>query len=272
MFVVKKIELPRLQKGGQKYWGYNSEEDTQFIVIHHDGVYAGQEVDPIQRYESDSRYSIANRWYAYSAQYHFMIGVDSSDFIYQGLSIKEKTAHCSNLYYNMHSVAISIQGNYEIQEMTQLQKDKLDFLIEWLKERMPAKEVTWHKETSKTKTYPNGTTVCPGKNIIGYLKETLNKQAVSEEEKKKFQNEIAKILMIGGNPIDYISGGYTTFDDLEKWADSPEKQGILNEIYDAMLHRPKDPEGSKYWKPQDLVSIIRGIKNSKEFKVKSSKF
>lgn len=95
----------------------------------------------------------------------------------------------------------------------------------------------------------------------------LDNLDLTEMEKKEFQEQIAKILMIGGTPADYVKAGFTKQEDLDKWSNSPEKQGTLGEIYNAIFRREKDSGGSEFWKDKDLMNIIRGFVNSQEFKL-----
>lgn len=95
----------------------------------------------------------------------------------------------------------------------------------------------------------------------------LDNSDLTEMEKKQFQEYIAKILMIGGTPEDYIRLGFTTQEDIDKWANSVEKQGVLSEFYEAILRREKDETGAEFWKNKDLVAIVRGCVNSPEFKL-----
>lgn len=95
----------------------------------------------------------------------------------------------------------------------------------------------------------------------------LDNLELTDMQLQEFQEQIAKILMIGGTPADYVKAGFTKQEDLDKWSNSPEKQGTLGEIYQAILRREKDSVGSEFWKDKDLMNIIRGFVNSQEFKL-----
>jgi hypothetical protein len=69
----------------------------------------------------------------------------------------------------MRSVSENVDGSYNLMEFTELQKKKLEFIIDYIQERTGGnKKVSWHRAVG------TASTDCPGKNIIAYLGKYLN--------------------------------------------------------------------------------------------------
>ncbi len=129
------------------------------VVIHHDAVFMPQRYNTLTRLQKEAEFHVANGWGHIS--YHFSI--DNIGDIYQCLPETEIGYHCGNLAINRKSIAIKLDGNFDVQEPTVKQIQALKDLLIWLTTKRPdlpkvvRESVKGHRDIKATS--------CPGKNL-----------------------------------------------------------------------------------------------------------
>lgn len=122
------------------------------IVVHHSASPAKTTtVEDIDRWHKERGFK--------KIGYHYVIHHDGS--VHIGRAESEVGAHLKR--QNRHSLGICIAGNFEEEHPLPAQLKSLETLLLELFERYPEAEFTWHKRENLAQT------LCPGKNIIGYL-------------------------------------------------------------------------------------------------------
>ena len=116
---------------------------TSYIVLHHRA--GSGDVESIHKQHLSQGYS--------GIGYHFYVRKDGS--IFRGRPINAVGAHCLN--YNLNSVGVCFEGNFENEEMSVLQLNAGVEVVNYLKGLYPNASIVGHKELFKT--------ACPGKNF-----------------------------------------------------------------------------------------------------------
>lgn len=188
-------KIPRVVKYGKKF--YIHETDTtnsrftglhaQYLVFHHDGTFISDSENPETRAIADATYSV-QKDYHHTSPYHFQIARNGQ--ILQLIEdLQERTAHASNWQVNLSSIAICFQGNYQIQELTEAQKESAKFLVSFLQGKLPGlRMITHHYATSAEANNGIATTACPAsaKSFVETLKFENNKLKMTDEQIKNF--------------------------------------------------------------------------------------
>ena len=91
--------------------------------------------------------------------YHYII--DYSGFIHVGRDYQKVGAHCKGK--NLNSIGICVTGNFEKEFPSLEQSDSLRALCVSLKILFPKTTIEGHLE--------NANTLCPGKNLMPYIKD-----------------------------------------------------------------------------------------------------
>ena len=207
------------------------------IIFHHDGVEILESADPLRRYVANTNAYI-NRGHN-TTPYHIMISRDGR--ILQGLRLNEMTYHASNLGINRNSIAVTFQGNYMIQNITEAQKKSAKWLMSELKKQMPSLHtISWHRAVSLA-----GWTACPGNHAIPFIQNlTLENEEEDMGRIQELENQIQKMR------LEY----------------NEEKDRAIHAIYQNYLGREVDSEGFSFWSQRRLDELVRGIGMSKEYK------
>lgn len=151
--IVQKLEW-RQSNGSMK------KEDINTIVIHHDAELMPARYNSLARYQKEALYHASKGWGHIS--YHFSI--DNVGDVYQCLPETEIGYHCGVLAINRKSIAIKLDGNFELQKPTAKQLTSLQALLTYLTTQRPdlpkvvRASVKGHKDVKKT-------TACPGRNL-----------------------------------------------------------------------------------------------------------
>ena len=147
---------------------------TDTIYLHH-AVYNGP-VEDIDRMHKN------NGWTCIG--YHFYVRKDGS--IYRGR--REDTVGAHAYGYNSTSIGICAEGNFEIDIMSEAQKNSIIELVNYLKQKYGVSKVLRHKDVNAT--------ACPGKNYP--FNEIVNgKTSVIETNNKEEEFEMAKTYKNG---------------------------------------------------------------------------
>ena len=120
----------------------SARKSTQRIILHHAAM--NGTVQDIHRVHKN------NGWAGIG--YHFYVRKDGS--IYTGRPEWAIGAHASASNYN--SIGICAEGNFEVEEIGDAQKNALRDLVTYLKDKYDISTVQRHKDVGKT--------ACPGKN------------------------------------------------------------------------------------------------------------
>lgn len=116
---------------------------TKYIILHHRAGYGNAESIHVQHLNEK----------CVGIGYHFYVRRDGN--IYRGRPIEMIGAHTEN--YNISSVSVCFEGNFETDTMTPTQVEAGRELVTYLKNLYPESEVKRHKDFN--------TTACPGKNF-----------------------------------------------------------------------------------------------------------
>lgn len=163
------------------------------ITIHHSAVAKGNNYNAIARANSYSNYKGGYM------PYHIFIPADDSNLIYITQYLNQYTWHNSNGYGNLASIACVVDGNFEIEQPSEIQLAKLKQLCDDIADNYfsnngwfafdkyinPKDNKTyntyagktvlplhWHNEIAEA---GHGTSCC-GKNLMPYVSEYRNKQ------------------------------------------------------------------------------------------------
>lgn len=145
------------------------------IVLHHSGVTVLQSVETIHNYHKNT-----NGWAGIG--YHYYVRKDGS--IYKGRDEKYSGAHCPGK--NSTSIGICAEGDFEQEQMSEVQKNAIIELIADIKTRYKIKEIGGHKDYIATS--------CPGKNFP--LEEIKSRQIMVENQEimtEKVEGKISNI-------------------------------------------------------------------------------
>lgn len=129
------------------------------IVIHHDAMIIPAAYNTLARLKQEAQLHINKGWNHIS--YHFSI--DNVGDIYQCSPETEVGYHCGNLTINKKSLAIKLDGNFEVQKPTAKQIASLQKLLVYLTSQRPdlpkivRASVKGHRDIKAT--------ACPGRNL-----------------------------------------------------------------------------------------------------------
>jgi N-acetylmuramoyl-L-alanine amidase len=123
--------------------------EIESIVIHNDAIFQNGTL----RIKNISRYHIIERDYS-SIAYHYYIS--AGGVIYHCVNNNLMTAH--TIGYNANTLAICLNGNFDIEFPSIEQKRALKCLLSYLKKLYSIQYVYLHSEL-------NSETTCPGKNF-----------------------------------------------------------------------------------------------------------
>lgn len=158
-------------------WGWKATDlsykthQIQYITVHHGGVDFPDSKDSTQHVKNLQSWSRSEKkWF--DIPYHFMIDREGNVFETRPINIPGDT----NTEYDPTSHAlVEVMGNYQIQEMTDIQYTAMIKLLKFLSVRfeVPANRIKTHKDYSTQ-------TECPGKNIYTYFTDGTIEKAITE--------------------------------------------------------------------------------------------
>lgn len=121
--------------------GLKKRLETNYIILHHRA--GSGDIESIHEQHLKRAYI--------GIGYHYYIRKDGS--IYSGRPENTVGAHCLN--YNIASVGVCFEGNFENEHMTEAQKNAGRELVNYLKNTYPSAKVVRHKDMMST--------ACPGR-------------------------------------------------------------------------------------------------------------
>ncbi len=133
------------------------------ITIHHGGVEFTADKDPVESIRNLQKWSRAEKEWI-DIPYHFMIDLEGNIYEARPINYPGDT----NTEYNPTGHAlVEIMGNYEIQELSEVQQKSLVEIVTFLAKEftVPLSEIKTHKDYSET-------TLCPGKNVYKYFQDS----------------------------------------------------------------------------------------------------
>lgn len=144
------------------------------IILHHSGVTVLQSVETIHNYHKNT-----NGWAGIG--YHFYIRKGGG--IYKGRPLEYVGAHASGS--NSDSIGICCEGNFEVEQMPEAQKNSLIELINYLIDNYSIEKIQGHKDVNSTS--------CPGSNFpldeMKVLLNTKDEQISNEETSNDLYND-----------------------------------------------------------------------------------
>lgn len=117
---------------------------TKYIILHHSAS-SKMNIEDIHNYH------LSKGWAGIG--YHYFI--DENGALHEGRPENTVGVHCKG--YNHCSIGICLQGNFEIEHVTEKQMYSLRTLIQSLLKAYPKSQIKLHRELNSTK--------CPGRNF-----------------------------------------------------------------------------------------------------------
>lgn len=145
--------------------GTMKKDAIELLVVHHEGVKTPFFYDTVKRIQLDAAYHVSKGWGHIS--YHYMI--DNVGDIYKCVPETEVCYHAGDLTINKKSIAICVQGNYDVQVPNLLQKRALTEFCDYIFNRRPdLPKLVRNGLKTHQEVRLNGT-ACPGKNLIPFV-------------------------------------------------------------------------------------------------------
>ncbi len=136
-----------INKVGLKFGNMALRKVTELLVLHHQGATARQTVKQIHDYHKNSK-----GWAGIG--YHFYVRTTGE--IFEGRPIEYVGAHAYG--HNNNSIGICFEGNFEIEKMSEAQKEAGKWLVSYILNKYPTiKTIKGHRDLMAT--------ACPGKNF-----------------------------------------------------------------------------------------------------------
>ena len=150
---------------------YNKMQEVEGIVLHNSGVTVLQSVETIHNYHKNKGWA--------GIGYHYYVRKDGS--VYRGRPESMAGAHCPSV--NSTSIGICAEGNFNEENMTDVQKQAIIDLIKDIKSRYNIKWIKGHREILATS--------CPGTNFP--LGEIVNAVENIEDEEPQTTRSIVDL-------------------------------------------------------------------------------
>ena len=151
----------------------SNRQTTDRIILHHSA-------SSVASAEDIHRWHLNNDWEG--AGYHFLVRKDGS--VYRLRPEDKIGAHAYMNNYN--SIGICFEGNFEVEEMSDVQVQSGKELVAYLKNKYHINKVQGHRDVNSTS--------CPGKNFK--FDEIANGQASNVIIEKPVENATGKIAQI----------------------------------------------------------------------------
>ena len=151
----------------------SNRQTTERIILHHSA-------SSVASAEDIHRWHLNNGWEG--AGYHFLVRKDGK--VYRMRPEEKIGAHAYMNNYN--SIGICFEGNFEVEEMSDVQVQSGKELVAYLKNKYGINKVQGHRDVNNTS--------CPGKNFK--FNEIANGQATDVVIEKPQQNATGKIADI----------------------------------------------------------------------------
>ncbi|MBO5432448.1 MAG: N-acetylmuramoyl-L-alanine amidase [Clostridia bacterium] len=135
-----------IQTTGLIFGEMTKRKETDLLVLHHQGTTVRQTVEQIHNYHKNT-----NGWAGIG--YHFYVRTNGE--IIEGRPIEYVGAHAYG--FNNNSIGICFEGNFEVEEMSNAQKEAGKWLVAYIKGIYPIEKVVGHRDLMAT--------ACPGKNF-----------------------------------------------------------------------------------------------------------
>lgn len=164
-----------IQTTGLIFGEMTKRKETDLLVLHHQGTTVRQTVEQIHNYHKNT-----NGWAGIG--YHFYVRTNGE--IIEGRPIEYVGAHAYG--FNNNSIGICFEGNFEVEEMSNAQKEAGKWLVAYIKEKYAIKKVVGHRDLMAT--------ACPGKNFPFDEIATAKKVVVKDNRftVKEWQNAAIK--------------------------------------------------------------------------------
>lgn len=127
--ITKKLRAAAWQKSNGKL----NLKKVDMLVVHHEAVYAPNSYNTFNRIVADAKYQITKGLSHYA--YHYTI--DNVGDVYLCVPEDEVNYHAGNLPVNKNSLAVVLQGNFEVQKPTAKQEKALADLCTYLFTKRP---------------------------------------------------------------------------------------------------------------------------------------
>ena len=157
-----------IKKLGLKFRKMDLRSKTDTLVLHHQGTNVRQSVEQIHNYHKNT-----NGWAGIG--YHFYVRTNGE--IFEGRPIEYVGAHAYG--FNSTSIGICFEGNFEVETMSDAQKEAGKWLVAYIKGIYPIEKVVGHRDLMAT--------ACPGKNFpFNEIANATNKPPVKMPKDNRF--------------------------------------------------------------------------------------
>lgn len=211
-------------QGRRLTWPIEQNQVIKKIIVHHTGEIIDETREPMELMRAIYYYHTITKGWG-DIGYNYVI--DQKGNIYEGRAGGIATVGAHTAYYNTGTIGISLMGNFQVEEPTEVQLKVLTLLIADHAVRFninPVAKSNWlgtyseniagHNEVAQ----PGHGTACPGKNLA-------NKLSGIRLEAKRLADDLRK------------HKGLTTRDFLKKSKDAPDVRGRIDRDetnYDAV--------------------------------------
>ncbi len=163
-FLNKKITNPKIINITEIFTPSEKQRtETKYIIIHHDAI-NNHIFNHVPLFEIEEHHK--KKGYQYFA-YHYYISVSGN--VYQIHNDNEKTNHAEVV--NSISVAVCLQGDFNIEKPSRKQYNSLIKTLIYLKKKYPKAGIFKHRDVASKKR----PTDCPGTNInLEEIRNTVN--------------------------------------------------------------------------------------------------
>ncbi len=215
------------------------------LIVHHDAQFRPDAYDDLTRYTQQANFHI--RRGEDGLQYHYKIS--NLGEIYQCRDLKDTLWHCGNYGVNRSSIAICLDGNFEVQTPTEAQLKSLQELLTKLCTKHPEfpadqDDVFYHNEVAK----PGHKTACCGTNLKPYVVKFRKTGKLTD---RAIIVTTPTIPQVPATPVikyyrvfDYNGtqvGAYTTKENAQKKLDSLEAGQIKDPGMNIIVQKDKKP-------------------------------
>ena len=157
-----------IQTTGLIFGEMTKRKETDLLVLHHQGTTTRQSVEQIHNYHKNT-----NGWAGIG--YHFYVRTNGE--IFEGRPIEYVGAHAYG--FNSTSIGICFEGNFEVEEMSNAQKEAGKWLVAYIKGLYPIEKVVGHRDLMAT--------ACPGKNFpFDEIASATNKPPIKMPKDNRF--------------------------------------------------------------------------------------
>jgi hypothetical protein len=140
-------------------YGDDVQRMYQTLIIHHSVIYDNDDVTTLK--DAQDLHMDERLWA--DIGYHYLIGKNGG--IYEGRDVRVRGVHVAG--YNTGSMGVCLLGNFNVDQVSELQWQSLGWLCAWLVENFSFVRLAAHQDF-------NPQTECPGTNLLASMEQLAN--------------------------------------------------------------------------------------------------